>query len=143
MRVSKSLLAVSVVFLALAVFPAPYAVRWLSVLAMGLLLAVSLFGFEVDVGRPEFPGKPSTERRTDVDRTVTLIAKAKKGKLARSLLEERIAGIYATLSDDYNHTFHSLISEPNEAVRALRSGEDVLDGLERALKIVEEDLNED
>ena len=143
MRVSKSLLAVSVVFLALAVFPAPYAVRWLSVLAMGLLLAVSLFGFEVDVGRPEFPGKPPSERRTDVDRTVALIGKAKKGKLARSLLEERIAGIYATLSDDYNLTFHSLMSEPNEAMRALRSGGDILDGLERALKIVEEDLNED
>ncbi|WP_297519683.1 hypothetical protein [Thermococcus sp.] len=143
MRVSKSLLAVSVVFLALAVFPAPYAVRWLSVLAMGLLLAVSLFGFEVDIGRPEFQRKPPSEKKTDVDRTVTLIEKAKKGKLARSLLEERIAGIYATLSDDYNSTFHSLMSEPNEAMRVLRSSGDVLDGLEKTLKIVEADLDED
>ncbi|WP_297476682.1 hypothetical protein [Thermococcus sp.] len=143
MRVSKSLLAVSVVFLVLAVFPAPYAVRWLSVLAMGLLLAVSLFGFEVDISRPEFRRKPPSEKKTDVDRTVTLIRKAKKGKLARSLLEERIAGVYATLSDDYNSTFRSLMSEPNEAMRALRSSGDVLDGLEKALKIVEADLNED
>ena len=142
MRLSKAVLAVSMVLLLVAVFPGPYLIRWLAVLFLGLFLALFLFGFDIRVAVPGFGRSENVERKTDVDRAVALIEKAKKGKVARSLVEERIIEIYATLSDDYNSTYSSLLSEPNEALKVLRSEGDFLDNLERALKIVEADLNE-
>ncbi|NJE61816.1 hypothetical protein [Thermococcus sp. 21S7] len=136
-------LAIAAVPLLIAVIAGSYMIRWLAVLALGGLLAFFLFGFEIRVPLPGREKPERVERKTDVERVATLIERAKGGKVARSLLEEKIAEIYATLSEDYTRTFHALISEPNEALRALRSEGDFLDNLERALKIVEEDLNED
>ncbi|ASJ11424.1 hypothetical protein [Thermococcus thioreducens] len=136
-------LAIAVIPLIIAMIAGSYLVRWLAVLVLGALLAFILFGFEIHVPLPKRERLGKVERKTDVERIVTLIERAKNGKVARSLLEEKIAGIYATLSDDYNKAFHSLASEPNEAIKALRSEGDFLDNLERALKILEEDLYED
>ncbi|NJE10995.1 hypothetical protein [Thermococcus sp. MAR1] len=135
-------LAIAVIPLLMAIVAGSYLVRWLAVLVLGVLLAFILFGFEIHVPLPKRERLGKVERKTDVERVVTLIERAKKGKVARSLLEEKIVGIYATLSDDYNKSFHSLTSEPNEAIEALRSEGDFLDNLEKALKILEEDLHE-
>jgi hypothetical protein len=117
MRVSKSVVLLAVFLLLFAVFPGPYLIRWLAVLSLGLFLGLYLFGFEVKVARPRF-GRPSkVEVKTDIERTVGLIKKAETGKVARSLIEEKIIDIYATLSDDYNSTFGSLRSHPNDALR--------------------------
>ncbi|WP_297090388.1 hypothetical protein [Thermococcus sp.] len=136
-------LAIATIPLVIAIIAGSYMVRWLAVLILGSFLAFILFNFEIRVPLPKRKRQLRVKRKTDIERMVTLIERAKKGKVARSLLEEKIAGIYAMLSDDYDKAFHSLTSEPNEAIKALRSEGDFLDNLERALKIVEEDLYED
>ncbi|WP_258083451.1 hypothetical protein [Thermococcus thermotolerans] len=136
-------LAIAVIPLLIAIIAGSYMIRWLAVLILGGLLAFLLFGFEIHVPLPKKERRLRVERKTDIERMVTLIERAKKGKVARSLLEEKIVGIYATLSDDYNKAFHSLTSEPNEAIKALRSEGDFLDNLEKALEILEEDIYED
>jgi len=143
MRFNRYVLAIAVIPLLVAIVAGSYLVRWLAVLVLGALLAFLLFGFDIHVPLPKRERLERVERKTDVERVVTLIERAKRGKVARSLLEEKIAEIYATLSEDYNQTFHSLTSEPNEAIKTLRSEGDFLDNLEKALKIVEEDLYED
>ena len=143
MRINLGIAAVVALLVALAVFPAPYMARWLAVLAIGILLGVLIFNWEVAGIIPSLGRSQGVKPKTDIERTVTLIKKAKSGKVARSLVAEQIAGIYATLSDDYSSTFHTLMNEPNEALRVLRSEGDFLDNLERALKMVEADLNED
>ncbi|NJE05535.1 hypothetical protein E3E36_05135 [Thermococcus sp. M36] len=142
MRFKGHVLAIAVIPLLIAIIAGSYLVRWLAVLVLGSLLAFLLFGLEIRVPLPKRERELKVERKTDIERMVTLIERAKKGKVARSILEEKIAEIYATLSEDYNRTFHSLTSEPNKALKALRSEGDFLDNLEKALKIVEEDLYE-
>ncbi len=143
MKINLGIAVAVALLVALAVFPAPYMARWLAVLAIGILLGVLIFNWEVAGIIPSLGRSQGVKPKTDIERTVTLIKKAKSGKVARSLVAEQIAGIYATLSDDYSSTFHTLMNEPNEALRVLRSEGDFLDNLERALKIVEADLNED
>ncbi|WP_297463698.1 hypothetical protein [Thermococcus sp.] len=143
MRFHRVAIVVSAIMLIAATFLSSYAFRWLAVLFLGTFLAFLLFGFEMRVAIPELRRRIEIERKTDVERTVGLIRKARSGRVARSLVEEKIVEIYATLSDDYNSTYRSLLSEPNEALKVLRSEGDFLDNLERALKIVEADLNED
>ncbi|ASJ06224.1 hypothetical protein [Thermococcus pacificus] len=143
MRLHKAVIVASIVLLLVATMAGSYLIRWLSVLFLGAFLAFFLFGIEIQVARPRLKRGMKVERKTDVERTVSLIQKARSGRVARSLIEEKIVDIYATLSDDYNSAYRSLLSEPNEAIKALRSEGDFLDNLERALKIVEADLNED
>ncbi|ACJ17172.1 conserved hypothetical membrane protein [Thermococcus onnurineus NA1] len=142
MGLHKAVVIVGAVLLLIATIAGSYMVRWLAVLFLGIFLAFFLFGIEIRVARPRLRRSMQVKRKTDVDRTIALIDKAKTGKVARSLVEEKIIDIYATLSDDYNSTYRSLLSKPNEALKALRSERDFLDNLEKALKIVEADLNE-
>ncbi|NJD98724.1 hypothetical protein E3E26_02785 [Thermococcus sp. LS1] len=142
MRLNKYLLLLAAVPALVAATAGSYMVRWLSVLFLGVLLALFLFGVELQVARPEFKRAKKVERKTDIERTVALIEKAKSGKVARTLIEEKIIEIYATLSEDYNQTYLNLNSDSNEALRILRSEGDFLDNLEKALAIVEADLNE-
>ncbi|NJE04298.1 hypothetical protein [Thermococcus sp. MV11] len=142
MRFHRALLIVGSVLVLVATLAGSYLVRWLAVLFLGAVMAFFLFGVEMNVARRRRDREQRVERKTDVDRTVSLLRKARTGRVARSLVEERIVEIYATLSDDYNSTYHSLITNPNEAIRALRAEGDFLDNLEKALDIVEADLNE-
>jgi len=142
MRLHKLVVVVSAALFVVSVVMGSYVVRWLAVLFLGVFLGAFLFGLEMRVARPRLKRRTSVKRKTDVDRAVTLISRAKTGKVARSLIEESIIHIYATLSDDYNSTYRSLLSEPNKALKALRSEGDFLDNLEKALEIVEADLNE-
>lgn len=141
MRVSPA--AIATVPLIIAVIAGSYLVRWLAVLALGAFLAFVLFGFEIRISLPRRGREYNVRRKTDIERVATLIERARKGRVARSLIEEKVVGIYALLSDDYSRTFHTLLSEPNEAIKILRSDGDFLDNLEKALEIVEEDLYED
>jgi len=142
MRVHRLVVVVSAALIVVSTFMGSYVVRWLAVLFLGALLGAFLFGLEMRVSRPRLKRREGVERKTEVDRVTALIRRAKTGKVARSLIEESIVHIYATLSDDYNSTYRSLLSEPNEALKALRSEGDFLDNLEKALEIVEADLNE-
>ncbi|ASJ09822.1 hypothetical protein A3L12_00135 [Thermococcus sp. P6] len=140
MRVRPVILAF--LFLIPAFIAGSYLVRWLFVLITGAFLIFLLFGFEIKVSLPG--GKPGRGMniRTDVERTAALIDKARRGRIARSLIEERIMEVYSTLSDNPGRAFRGLASEPNETIKTLRSEGDFLDNLEKALKIMEEDLNE-
>lgn len=142
MRVHRLVVVVSAALIVVSTFMGSYVVRWLAVLFLGALLGAFLFGLEMRVSRPRLKRREGVERKTEVDRVTALIRRAKTGKVARSLIEESIVHIYATLSDDYNSTYRSLLSEPNEALKVLRSEGDFLDNLEKALEIVEADLNE-
>ncbi|HDZ36215.1 MAG TPA: hypothetical protein ENH81_04810 [Thermococcus sp.] len=142
MRVHRLVVVVSAALIVVSTFMGSYVVRWLAVLFLGAFLGAFLFGLEMRVSRPRLKRREGVERKTEVDRVTALIRRAKTGKVARSLIEESIVHIYATLSDDYNSTYRSLLSEPNEALKALRSEGDFLDNLEKALEIVEADLNE-
>ncbi|KUH32704.1 hypothetical protein APY94_08770 [Thermococcus celericrescens] len=142
MRFHKVLLVIGSVLVLAATLAGSYLVRWLAVLFLGALMTFFLFGVEMNVARRRRDREHRVERKTDMDRTVSLLRKARTGRVARSLVEEKIAEIYATLSDDYNSTYHSLLTDPNDAIRTLRSEGDFLDNLEKALKIVEADLNE-
>ncbi|AEK73283.1 hypothetical protein GQS_06925 [Thermococcus sp. 4557] len=142
MRFHKVLLIIGSVLVLAATLAGSYLVRWLAVLFLGAVMAFFLFGVEMNVARRRRDREQRVERKTDVDRTVSLLRKARTGRVARSLVEEKIVEIYATLSDDYNSTYHSLITNPNDAIRTLCSEGDFLDNLEKALKIVEADLDE-
>ncbi|WP_148883163.1 hypothetical protein [Thermococcus aciditolerans] len=142
MKFHKVLLVIGSVLVLAATLAGSYLVRWLAVLFLGAVMAFFLFGVEMNVARRRRDREQRVERKTDVDRTVSLLRKARTGRVARSLVEEKIAEIYATLSDDYNSIYHSLLTDPNDAIRTLRSEGDFLDNLEKALKIVEADLDE-
>jgi len=143
MKFNKYAMIVISIPLVIAIVAGSYFVRWFSVLVLGALLTFLLFWVEIKVVSPRKKGRRQEKRKTDVERTANLIKRARKGAVARALLEEKIVEIYALLSEDYNLTHRTLVSEPNEALRVLRSGGDFLDNLEKALKIVEADLNED
>ncbi|NJF25837.1 hypothetical protein [Thermococcus sp. Bubb.Bath] len=121
-----------------------YFLHWLTVLAFGVTLAIILFGMEL--GLPAvglFREENRGEKRNEVKALAKIIKRAEKGKTARSIIEERIIEAYASASDNYNETFSSLRSNPNEALRALRRGGNFMENLEEALRIMEDDMNED
>jgi len=121
-----------------------YFLHWLTVLVFGLTLAIILFGMEL--GLPAvglFREENHGEKRDEIKALARIIKRAEKGKTARSIIEERIIETYASASDNYNETFSSLRSNPNEVIMALRRKGDFIENLEAALKIMEEDINED
>ncbi len=142
MKVSRAALA-ALPFVLIAVFAGSYILRWMAVVLTALILAVVLFGFEVKlryIPRARFRAR---EKKSEFERTAMLISKARSGAVARALIEEKIIDSYAILAENYDREAARLKSNPNEALKALHSGEDFLDGLEKALKILEADLNED
>ncbi len=134
-------------FILIAILSGSYAVRWFSVIALGVVLALFLFsGGSLSVfyrgllagGKQERNQKPLS----DFERAVRLIQKAKDGRTARKLVADRIAEVYAMASDDYNQTFRRIQSEPTQAIRLLYGEGDFLANLEKSLELVEEDIDE-
>ncbi|MDK2914942.1 MAG: hypothetical protein PWQ79_1857 [Thermococcaceae archaeon] len=138
----KSLVVILAIPALLAIFGSSYVLRWISVLLLGIILGLFLFGVELEVSPQFFKRGQKKVRASDFERMKLLIAKAKKGEVARKLVEEKIIEIYATLSENYSGEYRKLKSEPNEALRLLRSGGDFLENLEKAIKAVEADLDE-
>jgi len=144
MRISHLVVLLTAFTLVLLYTDGTYFLRWLTVFLFGVALAVLLFGHELGLPPVEFSlGKDEGSKRGEVEVLSRLVKRCKSGKAARSILEERIIEIYALASEDYRGTQSALRSSPNDALRALRAEGDFLDNLERALDIVEEDLNED
>ncbi len=137
-----------VLFLVLvAVLSGSYAIRWVSVVTLGIVLAVFLFsGGRLPVIYRELLAREEPERGqrplSNFERTVRLVEKAKSGRTARKLVADRIAEMYAMVSDNYNQTFRRLQSKPNRAIQVLYGKGDFLDNLEKSLEIVEEDIDE-
>ncbi len=144
MHPSRLVIVLSVTTAGIMFLEGKYFLHWLTVLAFGLTLAIILFGMEL--GLPAvglFREENHGERRDEVKALARIIKRAKKGKTARSIIEDRIRETYASASDDYNETFSSLSSSPNKAIMTLRREGDFMENLEEALRIMEEDINED
>jgi len=121
-----------------------YILRWITVLIFGIVLSVILFGWELGLPPIELGASQSKSKRRDEVKTLAaLVNKAKSGKTARKIIADMVAEIYATVSDDYGKTYQELRSEPNMPMRLIMGDGDFLDNLERAIEIVEADLNED
>ncbi|WP_456453052.1 hypothetical protein [Thermococcus sp.] len=129
-------------FVLIAIFAGSYILRWMAVVLAALILSVALFGFEIKLRYLPRTRFIPRERKSEFERTVMLISRARSGAVARALIEEKIIDSYAVLADDYNREVSGLKSEPNAALRALHSDGDFLDNLEKALEILEADLNE-
>ncbi len=144
MRLSR-LVALLTLFAFLLVFAeGAYVLRWITVLIFGVILSVILFGWELGLPPIELGlSSSSRERRDEVKALSALIEKAKGGKAARKIIAEVVADIYATASEDYGKTYQRLRSEPNEPMRLIMGDGDFLENLERAIELVEADLNED
>lgn len=123
-------------FVLIAIFAGSYILRWIAVVLVALILGTVLFGLEIKLKyRPKTRFTPK-EKKSEFERTAMLISKARSGSVARALIEEKILDSYAVLTDS------ELKSEPNAALKALHSDGDFLDNLEKALEILEADLNE-
>ncbi|NJE54415.1 hypothetical protein [Thermococcus sp. 21S9] len=125
----------------LSVVPGEYYVRWIAVLALAVLLGIILLQYDVKIqysSRREEdytrPLKPEFERAlTIVDR-----AKAGKGKLAE---EELLEILYILYDGKFN--YQELRSNPPPALKAFYSSPNPYEGLKKAIKILEAELNED
>ncbi|AEH23979.1 hypothetical protein [Pyrococcus yayanosii] len=135
MRFTRTLVAI--LFLGAFLFGS-YPLRWICVLLTGIMLFVMLLGsyegkaVRVPAGR--------VRRRDDFKRLTDIVRRARpsKGTVARKLIEDRIAEIYANLGRSHE----DIRENPPEALRVLRSYDDFLAGLEKALELVGADLNE-
>ncbi|AJC71584.1 MAG: hypothetical protein J7K48_00420 [Thermococcus sp.] len=142
MKIRKSfLILISLPLIGGVVF-GTYMLRWLSVLALSLITLAYLFGEELKISYPSVTRRQSVKRRDEVKRIAKIIEKAKKSPLSRSILKEQIIEIYMTLSDDQAKTYRGLHEKPNKALLLLEKEGDFLENLEKALKVVEVDINE-
>ena len=138
MRV-HSLWVMAIPFLLIASFASSYIVRWASLLVAGVIL-LAIFIWEVPI-RYRTPKRIRKEEngKTEFERIVSMIKLAEKGGVARSLVEDRIIGIYEILEDK---GFDEIKKSPNRALRILRQSDNFLEGLEKALDVLEREREE-
>ncbi|MCD6558925.1 hypothetical protein DRN43_02090 [Thermococci archaeon] len=138
MRV-HSLWVMAIPFLLIASFASSYIVRWASLLVAGVIL-LAIFIWEVPI-RYRTPKRIRKEEngKTEFERIVSMIKLAEKGGVARSLVEDRIIGIYEILEDK---GFDEIKKSPNRALRILRQSDNFLEGLEKALDVLEREMEE-
>jgi len=125
----------------LSIVPGEYYVRWIAVLALAVLLGIILLQYDVKIqysSRWEEdytrPLKPEFERAL----TIVSRAKAGKGKLAE---EELLEILYVLYDGKFN--YQELRSNPPPALKAFYSSPNPYEGLKKAIKILEAELNED
>ena len=144
MRLSRVVALLTVLAFLVVFAEGAYVLRWITVLIFGIALSIILFGWELGLPPLDF-GSSSTEneKRDEVKTLSALIGKAKSGKVARKIIADMVADIYATASENYGKTYQRLRAEPNRPMRMIMGNGDFLENLERAIELVEADLNED
>ncbi|MBO8175286.1 MAG: hypothetical protein H0Z18_08510 [Thermococcus sp.] len=142
MRISKALF-LAVPFALMAFLSGSYLVRWLGVIIAGVILVIVLFGLEIQSEYVPRRKRNLISGKSELERLVSVVKRAKKGKMAREIIAEEIREIYALLSDESTQEFFDLKSQPNEALELIYSEGDFYENLKKALEIVEADLNED
>jgi len=123
----------------LAIVPGEYYVRWLAAVFLAVVLGVILVGYDVEIPYSRRVSAESVRRRPDFERALTLVKRAKKGG-SRKLIEEELLEINYVLT---GKNFQELRANPPPALRAFYSSPNPYEGLKRALKILEAELNED
>ncbi len=142
MRIRRSFLILIALPLIGGIVFGAYVLRWLSVLLLSVITLAYLFGEELRIAYPSMHRKEVVERRDEVERVTKIIEKAKESPVSRSILEEQIIEIYMTLSDNQAETYRKLHEEPNEAILLIRKEGNFLENLEKALNVVEVDIDE-
>ncbi|WP_297065996.1 hypothetical protein [Thermococcus sp.] len=137
----KGRLIVAGLLVFLSIVPGEYYVRWIAVFSLAVFLGVILLGQDVRIQYVRNVESPQTRPlKPDFERALRIVERAKKGR--RKLAEEELLEILYTL---YNgkYNYHELRSNPPPALKAFYSSPDPYEGLKRALKILEAELNED
>ncbi len=142
MRIRRSFLILIALPLIGGIVFGAYVLRWLSVLLLSVITLAYLFGEELRIAYPSMHRKEVVERKDEVERVTKIIEKAKESPVSRSILEEQIIEIYMTLSDNQAETYRKLHEEPNEAILLIRKEGNFLENLEKALNVVEVDIDE-
>ncbi|ACS32693.1 hypothetical protein [Thermococcus gammatolerans] len=142
MRIRRSFLILIALPLIGGIVFGAYVLRWLSVLLLSVITLAYLFGEELRIAYPSMHRKEVGERKDEVERVTKIIEKAKESPVSRSILEEQIIEIYMTLSDNQAETYRKLHEEPNEAILLIRKEGNFLENLEKALNVVEVDIDE-
>lgn len=137
----KGRLTLAGVLVFLSIAPGPYYIRWIAVVLLAVSLASVLLSEDV-----RFPYKLSGseeetfERKSDFERILNAVKGLKKGH-SRKLIEEELLEIeYLLFGGERN--FRELRSNPPPALKAFYSSPDPYEGLKKALKILEDELNE-
>jgi len=124
----------------LSIVPGEYYVRWISAVALAVFLGAVLIGEDVRI--PYRRGASEVEyirKRPDFERALNIVKRAKKGG-ARNLIEEELLEMLYVLT---GRSFHELRANPPEALRVFYSSPNPYEGLKRALKVLEAEVDED
>jgi len=135
----RVLLAGLLVFL--SVVPGEYYVRWMAVVTLAVVLGMILLEKDVRISYTQRKGEDYGYRlKSDFERALTIVKRAKAGR--GKLAEEELLEILYTLNDG-RLSYIELRSNPPPALKAFYSSPDPYEGLKKALKILEAELNED
>jgi len=136
----KGRVVVVAVLLLLSIAPGEYYVRWISAVALAVFLGAVLIGEDVKI--PHRRGVSEVEyirKRPDFERALTIVKRAKKGGSGKLIEEELLEMLYILTGRSY----HELRANPPEALRVFYSSRNPYEGLKRALKVLEAELDED
>ncbi|USH00358.1 hypothetical protein K1720_02500 [Thermococcus argininiproducens] len=124
-------------FVLIAFFAGSYLVRWIAVLIAGVILLAFILE---ETELPYIPRRRESkrEKRTDVERLADIIKMAKKGTVARQIISDTVLEIYEVLEENREKA----VERTREVFGSSYQGGNFLENLENALKIVEEDVNE-
>ncbi|WP_457742923.1 hypothetical protein [Thermococcus sp.] len=134
----RLILAGLLVFLSIA--PGPYYIRWIAVVLLAVSLASIMLSEDVKFPYKLSESEETFERKSDFERILNAVKGLKKSR-SRKLIEEELLEIeYILLGGERN--FRELRSNPPPALKAFYSSPDPYEGLKKALKILEDELDE-
>ena len=136
----KGRIVVVAVLLLLSIAPGEYYVRWIGAVALAIFLGAVLIGEDVKIPhRRSVSEVEYIRRRPDFERALNIVKRAKKGGSGKLIEEELLEMLYILTGRSY----HELRANPPKALRAYYSSRNPYEGLKRALKVLEAELDED
>ncbi len=131
--------AVVALLIILAVIPGEYYVRWIAVVSLAIFLGALLVGSDVRLSYVSRHYEYVPQRRPEFERALTMVKRARKGG-AKNLIEGELLEVHYLMT---GRSYQDLRSNPPPALKAFYSSRNPYEGLEKALKILEGELNED
>jgi len=137
----KGRLIIAGLLVFLSIIPGEYYVRWIAAVSLAVFLGALLIGKDVRIPYERENRDAQTHRlKSDFDRALTIVDRAKAGK--RKLAEDELLEILYTLYGG-RLNYQELRSNPPPALEAFYSSPNPYEGLRKALKILEAEMNED
>ena len=123
-----------------SIAPGEYYIRWISVVVLAVFLGAVLIGEDVKIPYWRSTHEVSyIRKRPDYERVLNMVKRVKKGG-SPAVLENELLEILHILT---GKSYHELKSDPPEALRVFYSSPNPYEGLKRALKVLEAELDED